>query len=229
VTPFRFVEQDKARDPVRILWSALEVSPIDYCARRSRGPSDRAVCDAALEVEIRRSHARSRGSYGVPRVHADLAEAGHHVSRKRVARLMRRDRLAGVHRRRFVRTTIHDEHATPFPELVDRDFTATVPTRSGSLTSHSCRRGGGPANSPRSSTPATHMRAEFVSSALDAAIVRRRPGSGLVPNSGHGSQYTSLASRRRVRESEIAASMGSVGDRHDNAIAESSSPRSSPS
>ena len=231
MTRFRFVEQEEARYPVRILCTALGVSPSGYYAWRSRGPSARAVSDAALATEIRRSHARSRGTYGVPRVHADLAEAGHHVSRKRVARLMRRDGLAGVHRRRFVRTTIRDEHAAPFPDLVDRDFSAEgpdrlwvaditeLPTRSGScylasIVDAFSRRVVG-------WSMATHMRAELVTSALDAAIVRRRPGSGLVHHSDHGSQYTSLAFGRRLRESRIAASMGSVGDCYDNAMVES--------
>jgi putative transposase len=231
VTRFRFVEQEKARYPVRILCSALGVSPSGYYTWRSRGPSARAISDAALVAEIRRSHARSRGTYGVPRVHADLADAGHHVSRKRVARLMRAEHLAGVHRRRFVRTTIRDEHAAPFPDLVDRDFSApgpdrlwvaditALPTRGGScylasIVDAFSRRVVG-------WSLATRMRAELVSAALDAAIVHRRPGSGLVHHSDRGSQYTSLAFGRRLRESGIAASMGSVGDCYDNAMAES--------
>jgi putative transposase len=231
VTRFRFVEQEKARYPVRILCSALGVSPSGYYAWRSRGPSARTRSDAALAVEIRRSHARSRGTYGVPRIHADLAEAGHHVSRKRVARLMRREHLAGVHRRRFVRTTIRDEHAAPFPDLVDRDFRASgpdrlwvaditaLPTRSGScylasIVDAFSRRVVG-------WSVASHMRTELVTAALDAAIVRRRPGTDLVHHSDHGTQYTSLAFGRRLRESGIAASMGSIGDCYDNAMAES--------
>jgi putative transposase len=231
VTRFRFVEQEKASYPVRMLCTAVGVSPSGYYAWRSRGPSARERSDAELADEIRRSHARSRGTYGVPRVWADLAEAGFRVSRKRVARLMARDHLAGVHRRRFVRTTIRDENAAPFPDLVNRDFTAPgpdrlwvaditqLPTRSGSCYLASIvdawsRRVVG-------WSMATHMRAELVTAALDAAIVRRRPGDGLVHHSDHGSQYTSLAFGRRLHESGIAASMGSVGDCFDNAMAES--------
>jgi putative transposase len=231
VTRFRFVEQEKARYPVRILCAALGVSPSGYYAWRSRGPSARERSDAELAAEIRRSHARSRGTYGVPRVHADLADAGFRVSRKRVARLMRADRLAGVHRRRFVRTTIRDEQAAPFPDLVNRDFTATgpdrlwvaditaLPTRAGpcylaSIVDAWSRRVVG-------WSMATHMRTELVTAALDAALVRRRPGTELVHHSDHGTQYTSLAFGRRLRESGIAASMGSIGDCYDNAMAES--------
>jgi putative transposase len=68
---------------------------------------------------------------------------------------------------------------------------------------------------------AAHMRTEVVTAALDAAIVHRRPGEGLIHHSDHGSQYTSIAFGRRLRESGIAASMGSIGDCYDNAMAES--------
>jgi putative transposase len=231
VTRFRFVEQEKARYPVRILCRALGVSPSGYYAWRSRGPSAHARADTLLAEKIRHSHRRSRGTYGVPRIWADLAEAGHRVSRKRVARLMARDHLAGVHRRRFVRTTIRDADAEPFPDLVRRDFHATgpdrlwvaditqLPTRSGpcylaSIVDAFSRRVVG-------WSMATHMRAELVTRALDAAVVRRRPAGGLIHHSDHGSQYTSLAFGRRLRESGIAASMGSVGDCYDNAMAES--------
>jgi putative transposase len=231
VTRFRFVEQEKARYPVRVLCTALGVSPSGYYAWRSRGPSRRAVSDAELSERIRHFHRRSRGTYGVPRIWADLAEAGHRVSRKRVARLMQHDHLAGVHRRRFVRTTIRDEDAAPFPDLVNRDFSATgrdrlwvaditqLPTRSGScylaaITDAWSRRIVG-------WSMATHMRAELVTAAFDAAVVRRRPPGGLIHHSDHGSQYTSVAFGHRLRASGIAASMGSVGDCYDNAMAES--------
>jgi putative transposase len=231
VTRFRFVEQEKARYPIRILCSALGVSPSGYYAWRSRGPSARELSNATLAAEIRRFHARSRGTYGVPRIWADLAEAGRHVSRKRVARLMAADHLAGVHRRRFVRTTIPDEHADLAPDLVNRDFAApgpdrlwvaditALPTRSGTcylaaITDVWSRRVVG-------WSMAAHMRAELVTAALDMAVARRRPGEGLVHHSDHGSQYTSIAFGRRLRESGIAASMGSIGDCYDNAMAES--------
>ena len=231
VTRFRFVEQEKARYPVRILCAALGVSPSGYYAWRSRGPSARERSDAELAAEIRRSHARSRGTYGVPRVHADLAEAGHHVCRKRVARLMARDHLAGVHRRRFVRTTIRDEDAEPFPDLVDRDFTASgpdrlwvaditqLPTRSGPLLPRLDRR-----------------RLEPPGRRLDhgdphAGRARHRGprrGDRPPPSARTASSTTPTTApiheprvRRRLRESGIAASMGSVGDCYDNAMAES--------
>ena len=231
MTRFRFVEQEKARCPVRILCEALGVSPSGYYAWRSRGPSARQLSNAALAAEIRQSHARSRGTYGVPRIWADLAEAGFAVSRKRVARLMHSLHIAGVHRRRFVRTTIPDEHAAFAPDLVNRDFhpsgpdrlwvadITAIPTQAGfcylaAVTDAWSRRVVG-------WSMAAHMRTDLVTAALDMAVARRRPGEGLIHHSDHGSQYTSLAFVRRLRESGIAASMGSIGDCYDNAMAES--------
>ena len=144
----------------------------------------------------------------MPRIWADLADAGFHVSRKRVARLMRRDHLTGVHRRRVVRTTIRDEDAEPFPDLVDRDFSAPgpdrlwvaditqLPTRSGScylasiIDAWSRRVVGW--------SMATHMRTDLALGALDAAVVRRRPGTGLVHHSDRGSRAGSTSRRNTV-------------------------------
>ena len=214
-----------------MLCEALGVSPSGYYAWRSHRPSARELSNATLADEIRRSHARSRGTYGVPRIWADLAEAGFAVSRKRVARLMRTLHIAGVHRRRFVRTTIADEHAALAPDLVNRDFhpggpdrlwvadITAIPTGVGfcylaAVTDAWSRRVVG-------WSMASHMRTELVTAALDMAVARRRPGEGLIHHSDHGSQYTSLAFGRRLRESGIAASMGSIGDCYDNAMAES--------
>jgi putative transposase len=230
VTVYRFVEREKAGFPVRTLCRVLGVSPSGYYAWSRRGPSARAVADAALTQEIRRAHALGRGTYGAPRVHAELREAGVHVGRKRIARLMAADGLAGISRRRFVRTTVRDRDAAPAPDLVDRQFgrdapgrlwvadITYLPTRSGfcylaAITDACSRRVVG-------WSMATHLRTELITAALDMAVVRRRPGDGLVHHSDRGTQYTSLAFGRRLREAGIAASMGSRGDCYD-AMAES--------
>ena len=156
---------------------------------------------------------------------------GIRCSRKRVARLMRADGLRGVHRRRFVATTVRDPRAIPAPDLVARDFRrdgpdrlwvadiTELPTWEGPLHLASIldawsRRCVGWAMDPSSS-------AELVSRALDMAVASRRPGAGLIHHSDQGSQYTSLAFGTRLREVGIRASMGSVGDSYDNALAES--------
>jgi len=228
---YRFVECEKATFPVTTMCRVLGVSPSGFWAWSRRPPSERARSDAELTGQIRRIHERSRGTYGVPRVHAELADTGTRCSRKRVARLMTAAGLEGVHRRRAIRTTVRDRDAAPAPDLVNRAFSAScpnalwvadityVPTWAGFLyvavvvdTFSRAVVGW---------SMAGHLRTELILDALDMAIARRRPGEGLVHHSDQGTQYTSLAFGRRAREAGITLSMGSVGDCFDNALAES--------
>ena len=156
---------------------------------------------------------------------------GRRVGRKRIERLMRINGIVGIHKRRRG-CTRRDPDATPSDDLVNRQFTLTVPTGCGSPTS--------PSTPPlkarciwRScSTPgrrrvigwsiADHIRAELVVDALQMAIWRRRPPAGqTVHHSDHGCQYTSWAFGRRLRAAGVLGSMGSIGDAYDNAMAES--------
>ena len=86
----------------------LGVSASGYYAWTTRGRSARATTDDDLITRIREIHETSRGTYGVPRMHAELAAEGTHVGRKRVARLMRAAHLEGVSRRRKFRTTVRE-------------------------------------------------------------------------------------------------------------------------
>ncbi|MEW2219033.1 IS3 family transposase [Streptomyces sp. NPDC006990] len=78
--------------------------------------------DAELTEQIQAVHTRSRGTYGAPRVHADLNNDGVECGRRRVARLMRQAGLTGTTRRRRHRTTIPEPRAATRPDLVRRDF-----------------------------------------------------------------------------------------------------------
>ncbi len=107
----------------------LGVSPSGYYAWANRAPSARSLANAALTKRIGEIHEGSRGTYGVPRVHFELAEEGTRVGRKRVARLMKAAGLQGVSRRKGFRTTVRCPEGCPAPDLVDRDFTVTEPDR----------------------------------------------------------------------------------------------------
>ncbi len=124
---FRFVEAEKAHYPIGLLCRCLSVSRSGYYAWRRRAPSPRAQEDARLKVKIASSHAASRRTYGSPRIHRDLREEGHRVSRKRVARLMQELGLEGRRKRRF-RTTTDSRHRFPVaPNLLMRDFHVETP------------------------------------------------------------------------------------------------------
>ena len=105
----------------------LGVSPSGYYAYWKREPSARSKRDAQLKARIQAIHRWSRGTYGAPRIHAELADEGTHVGRKRVARLLRELGLAGVSRRKRTRTTRRDHDARPAPDLVERHCVASRP------------------------------------------------------------------------------------------------------
>ena len=208
----------------------LGVSPSGYYAWRKRPLAPRARTDVELTAHIDAIHRMSRGTYGAPRIHAELAARGFPVGCKRVARLMRTAGVQGVSRRKPFHTTVRDEAARPAPDLVDRQFTAPgpdrlwvadityVPTWAGFLylavvlDAWSRRVVGWAMES--------HLRTELVLAALDMAVAQRRP-TEVIHHSDQGCQYTSLAFGRRCREAGVRPSMGSVGDAYDNAMCES--------
>ena len=215
--------------PIATMCRLLGVSPSGYHAWVKRRPSRRAQADAAVIAQIRTAHAASRGTYGAPRVHAELAAQGIRVGRKRVARLMSQAGLAGVSRRKFVTTTIKGE-SRQASDLVERNFAAEapdrlwvadityIPTWSGFLylavvlDAFSRRIVGW--------SMATTLATQLVLDALNMALVTRRP-RGVIHHSDQGSQYTSIEFGQRCREAGVRPSMGSVGDAYDNAMCES--------
>ena len=115
--------------PVATMCRLLGVSTSGYYAWQGRAPSARTESDEALLDRIREIHRISQGTYGAPRIHAELVARGYAVGRKRVARLMRRAGLRGISRRKGTRTTTRDARARAAPDLVERDFTADAPDR----------------------------------------------------------------------------------------------------
>ena len=120
---------NRAMYPVATMCRLLGVSTSGYDAWQGRASSARAESDEAMLDRIRDIHRVSRGTYGAPRIHAELVARGHAVGRKRIARLMRRAGLRGISRRKGTRTTIRDARARAAPDLVERDFTADAPDR----------------------------------------------------------------------------------------------------
>ena len=120
---------NQARFRVATMARVFGVSPSGYYAWRRRPPSARARADAELRARVQAIHGRSRGTYGAPRIHAELTEGGVAVSRKRVARVMRSVGVAGVSRRRGPRTTRRNAQARPAPDRVERRFEADAPNR----------------------------------------------------------------------------------------------------
>ena len=115
--------------PLQTMARVLGVSRSGFHAWSARPPSKRALADAQLSERIAQIHLASRETYGVPRIHAELADEGTQVGRKRVERLMKLKALVGVSRRKGPRTTIRDVRLRPASDLVDRNFSAERPNQ----------------------------------------------------------------------------------------------------
>jgi len=209
---------------------SLNVSTSGYYEWVSRPPSIRAVADAELTTTIRRVHRDSRGTYGAPRVLAELRMGlGVHVGRKRVARLMRLDGLAGVSHRRKRRGWKPD--TATHEDLVKRQFRADAPNRLWfcDITQHRAKDGWVycaaviDAFSRRvvGWSISDRITAEIVVDALEMARLRRRPEPGTVVHADRGAQYTSWLFGHRLRQAGLLGSMGRVASSVDNALIES--------
>ena len=221
---------NQAMFPIKTMSRTLGVSRSGYYAWRERGASARSIADAELTERIKAIHTGSRETYGAPRIHAELADEGIQVGRKRIERLMKAAAIAGISRRKGSRTTLRDERVRPALDLVDRDFTADkpdqlwvadityIPTWSGFLylavvlDVFSRRIVGW--------SMGHNLKTQLVLDAMNMALEQRRP-SDVIHHSDQGSQYTSIAFGLRCKEAGVRPSMGSVGDAYDNAMCES--------
>jgi transposase InsO family protein len=234
VTRFQFVADHQARYGVKRLCQILKIARSSFYYWKATAP-DRAArdaADAALAVRIRAVQARHDGTYGAPRVTAELHDDGQRINHKKVARVMRRHHLRGLRLRRRVQTTIADPAAAKAPDLIGRDFTASGVNQRyvGDITYlpvgergflylatvidlHSRRLAGW--------AIADHMRTELVVDALHAAERTRGSLAGAIFHSDHGAQYTSKDFAKACKAAGVRQSMSAVGSSADNALAES--------
>ncbi|GIE37100.1 transposase [Actinoplanes italicus] len=232
VYPFIAAEQ-AGKHNVKRACELLEVSRSAYYQHARGEQSTRDRVNTQLTEQIIAVHTASNGTYGAPRIHAELVAAGYRHGRKRVAARMREAGVAGRSPRRWRTTTIADPHAAVRPDLIERDFTvdpAAVDTRwCGDITyintwegwlylatviDLASRRVVGWA-------VADHLRTDLVDAALTDALQRRRPADGLIFHSDRGCQYTSAQHTRLAKRHGVRLSVGRRGQCWDNAVAES--------
>jgi transposase InsO family protein len=233
---YRFIAEAAGQFPVAMLCRVAKVSTSAYYAWRARqgdGPAEAIWEEAILANRIFECWRASRGRYGSPRVTHALRRQGAQVSEKRVARLMAQVGIAGRCGRRKFCTTKRDRAATPSPDRLQRDFTATRPDEAwvGDITYLPTAEGHLFVASVLDVftrelvgwSIATHLRTELCTDALAAAVARRARTTmaGTIFHTDHGCQYTSTEFRRFCNKTNITQSMGSVGDSYDNAMAES--------
>jgi putative transposase len=230
----RFIDEHRGRFGVELICRALGVSASAYYQRASGQRSARAVEDERLLARIEQVHAANYHAYGYRRTWKALLRAGDTVGRDHVRRLMRTAGIQGAKRRgKRWRTTIADPAALRAPDLVDRDFSASRPDELwvADFTYLRCWEGVVffafilDAFSRRivGWQFAAHMRTDLVLDALRMALTRRPAGADLqlIHHSDAGSQYTSYTFAQVLDDHGVLASIGSVGDAFDNAMAES--------
>ncbi|MBN1874938.1 MAG: IS3 family transposase [Anaerolineae bacterium] len=227
------MQHHAAEFEVSALCAALAVSRSGYYAWLTRPESARQRADQELLATIADLHRQSRGTYGSPRIQAELHAQGKACSRKRVAHLMQRAPLQGRPERKVVRTTPATPGATSVPDLLQRDFSATAPNQKwvADITYIPTQEGWlylavvmdlfsrlivGWAMLPQ-------MTADLVLLAIQMAV-HRRPlpaAATVIHHSDHGSQYTSSVVQALLAQYHIQVSMGSTGDCYDNTAMES--------
>lgn len=228
-----FIDNHRGRFGVEPICSILGVSASAYYHRKTGARSARAVEDERLIARLRELHAANYYAYGYRRMHRALLRAGEPVGRGQVARLMRVAGVAGAKRRGRKWTTTTPDLTRRRPDLVERKFVADGPDElwvadftylrcwegvvffSFVIDVYSRRIVGWQF--------AGHMRTDLVLDALRMALSRRRHGADveLVHHSDRGSQYLSFDYEQTLADHGVLASVGSVGDAYDNALAES--------
>ena len=229
-----FIDAHRARFGVEPICRIVGVSESAYCKRASGERSRRRVEDERLPGLIRELHARNWFAYGSRRVWLALRREGHEVGRDRIRRLMRQDGIEGAKRRvKRLRTTIPDHAAARPSDLVERNFRAACPDAlwvadftylrswqgvvyfSFVLDAYSRRVVGWQV--------ASNMRTSLVLDALRIAVSRRHAGADvqLVHHSDAGAQPGLNDFQQALDDNQVLASIGSVGDAFDNAMAQS--------
>ncbi len=232
---FQFVEDHRDTYGVKRLCRVLEIARSSFYRWRNAAAARlaRRRCDEDLAMRIRRIHAELDGTYGSPRITAELRDQGLRVNHKRIERVMRAFGIAGLRLRRKVCTTVPDPDATPVPDLLRRDFTAPAPGQryAGDITYLPLADGSFlylatvlDLGSRRLAgwSIADHMRTELVTDALQAAAATRGGRlEGSIFHSDNGAQYCSKEFERACRRLGVTRSRGAVGTSADNAAAES--------
>jgi putative transposase len=229
---YRFVAVERASFPVRMLCRIVGVAVSGFYAWLRRGPGRRREDDRRMGARLAAIVAGSRGTYGSPRVHAELRAEGVRVGRKRVARLMREMGLCARRGRRRAPRTTDSRHDLPVaPNLLDRKFAADrpdavwladisyIPTGEGWLYLAAIKDMA--TREIVGWSMADHLGAGLARDALLMAIRRRQPPPGLIHHSDRGVQYASGPYRATLARHGLVQSMSRKGNCLDNAPMES--------
>ena len=228
---YQFMRQYSKEFNVERMSKVLKVSRSGYYNFLKARPSGREEANEKLLIKIKEIYQESRGTYGSPRIHAELIANGNSCSRKRVCHVMSIAGIQAKMKKRFKVTTKSNVKAKTAPNLLQQDFTATLPNQRwaadityvataegwlyiSAIVDLFSRRIIGLAMAER-------MTADLISAALNQAVMHRKPTVGLVHHSDKGCQYTSSVFQKLLKINGIICSMSGVGNCYDNAAMES--------
>jgi putative transposase len=234
VATFIAAQRAQHQVPYATACRALSVSPAWFYKWRQGDPSLQHARREQLKVEIRRLFAKHRGTYGSPRITADLRDEGWRISENTVAALMRELGLAARRKRRRRQTTRQGRGRWRAPDLIGRDFAADrlnrkwygdgteIPTDEGKLYLDSVLDMG--SRRITGSAIGDHHDADLAQAALQMAVAVRGGKAaiaGVIMHTDQGSEYTAEAFRTACARCGMTQSMGRVGSALDNAVIES--------
>lgn len=220
------------RFPIGKMAQMLRVSTCGYYEFLHRKPSKRALENQELIEEIKKIHASSRRTYGSPRVYSALKQQGKNCSRKRIARLMRQQKIQAKMRKKWKVTThaskkegmialnyLEQNFKVEAPDKVWISDITYIPTQEGWLyvaivMDLFSRKVVG-------LSMGNKLETTLVIKALRQALLARKIPQGLLHHSDRGCQYTSKEFKEVTNRHRIKLSMSSKGHCYDNAVAES--------
>lgn len=229
---YQFMAGHEAEFQIERMCRVLGIGRSGYYAWRSRPSSQRAQANEVLWEKIEAEYQASRATYGSPRIHAALQRQGVRCSRKRVARLMQLHQVrARTRKKRRPITTQRETGAIPAPNLLNQEFSASVPNQKwvSDITYIETAEGWLYlavvldlfSRKIVGWAMADHMEASLVEAAWNMALVQRQPQTGLLHHSDQGRQYTSTTYQNALATSHCQVSMSRVGNCYDNAVMES--------
>ncbi len=225
------MKENRKTYPMWLMCKILEVSRAGYYHWLKTIPSFRYLEDQRLLEIIRYHYNKSRGTYGLPRIYAAIRKEGLKVNKKKIARLMRINKIRAKTKKKFKVTTVENTKAKASENILKGNFSSEKENRiwTSDITYIWTKQGwlylavimDVYSRKIVGWSLCSSLSAELVIKALMMAILHRNPEQGIIFHSDRGSQYTSSSVREMLKSYQMTQSMSSTGNCYDNAITES--------
>lgn len=228
---FEFMRENEKEFCIEKMADILNISRSGYYDFLNRGKSKREKENERLKEKIKDIHRMNRGVYGSPRIHAEMKKQGERCSRKRVARLMKQEKIQAKMRKKWKITTKPNKKAKVSPNHLNQNFLIEEPDKVwvSDITYIATQEGWLYvavvmdlfSRKIVGLSMGDKLQTELVTKALKQAILRRNIKGGLMHHSDKGCQYTSKEFKELTDRHGVKLSMSGTGNCYDNAVAES--------